>query len=146
MKKICVMIAMIAMIAMICSVFFFSPSNSLAKESTEQLLESALLNRYYSVIRQVTEDQYECDSVINIKRLGKKDEFVPRFEIMLQFLTFQGAHNPPNDKVTLTLEDNLDHVKIKKVEREKNVSGAIVEKICARKNEKIKAHSNDLER
>ncbi|EOO17745.1 DUF3888 domain-containing protein [Bacillus cereus] len=140
MKKICVMIAMI------CSVFFFSPSNSLAKESTEQLLESALLNRYYSVIRQVTEDQHECESVINIKRLGKKDEFVPRFEIMLQFLTFQGAHNPPNDKVTLTLEDNLDHVKIKKVEREKNVSGAIVEKICARENEKIKAHSNDLER
>ncbi|ABY45705.1 DUF3888 domain-containing protein [Bacillus mycoides] len=140
MKKICVMIAMI------CSVFFFSPSNSLAKESTEQLLESALLNRYYSVIRQVTEDQYECDSVTNIKRLGKKDEFVPRFEVTIQFLTFQGAHNPPNDKVTLTLEDNLDHIKIKKVEREKNVSGAIVEKICARKNEKIKAHSNDLER
>ncbi|MEW9181501.1 DUF3888 domain-containing protein [Bacillus mycoides] len=140
MKKICLMIAMI------CSVFFFSPSNSLAKESTEQLLESALLNRYYSVIRQVTEDQYECDSVTNIKRLGKKDEFVPRFEVTIQFLTFQGAHNPPNDKVTLTLEDNLDHIKIKKVEREKNVSGAIVEKICARKNEKIKAHSNDLER
>ncbi|MGH1045579.1 MULTISPECIES: DUF3888 domain-containing protein [Bacillus] len=140
MKKICVMIAMI------CSVFFFSPSNSLAKESTEQLLESALLNRYYSVIRQVTEDQYECDSVTNIKRLGKKDEFVPRFEVTIQFLTFQGAHNPPNDKVTLTLEENLDHIKIKKVEREKNVSGAIVEKICARKNEKIKAHSNDLER
>ncbi|MED1055360.1 DUF3888 domain-containing protein [Bacillus mycoides] len=140
MKKICVMIAMI------CSVFFFSPSNSLAKESTEQLLESALLNRYYSVIRQVTEDQYECDSITNIKRLGKKDEFVPRFEVTIQFLTFQGAHNPPNDKVTLTLEDNLDHIKIKKVEREKNVSGAIVEKICARKNEKIKAHSNDLER
>ncbi|QEL87301.1 DUF3888 domain-containing protein [Bacillus mycoides] len=140
MKKICVMIAMI------CSVFFFSPSNSLAKESTEQLLESALLNRYYSVIRQVTEDQYECDSVTNIKRLGKKDEFVPKFEVTIQFLTFQGAHNPPNDKVTLTLEDNLDHIKIKKVEREKNVSGAIVEKICARKNEKIKAHSNDLER
>ncbi|AJH17233.1 hypothetical protein S3E15_04149 [Bacillus mycoides] len=140
MKKICVMIAMI------CSVFFFSPSNYLAKESTEQLLESALLNRYYSVIRQVTEDQYECDSVTNIKRLGKKDEFVPRFEVTIQFLTFQGAHNPPNDKVTLTLEDNLDHIKIKKVEREKNVSGAIVEKICARKNEKIKAHSNDLER
>lgn len=134
------------MIAMICSVFFFSPSNSLAKESTEQLLESALLNRYYSVIRQVTEDQYECDSITNIKRLGKKDEFVPRFEVTIQFLTFQGAHNPPNDKVTLTLEDNLDHIKIKKVEREKNVSGAIVEKICARKNEKIKAHSNDLER
>ncbi|MBE7125492.1 DUF3888 domain-containing protein [Bacillus sp. FSL R9-9530] len=140
MKKICVMLAMI------CSVFFFSPSNSLAKESTEQLLESALLNRYYSVIRQVTEDQYECDSVTNIKRLGKKDEFVPRFEVTIQFLTFQGAHNPPNDKVTLTLEDNLDHIRIKKVEREKNVSGAIVEKICARKNEKIKAHSNDLER
>ena len=98
------------------------------------------------VIRQVTEDQYECDSVTNIKRLGKKDEFVPRFEVTIQFLTFQGAHNPPNDKVTLTLEDNLDHIKIKKVEREKNVSGAIVEKICARKNEKIKAHSNDLER
>lgn len=86
---------------------FLFPSYSLAKESNEQLLESALLNRYYSVIRQVTEDQYECASVINIKRLGKNGEFVPRYEVTLQFLTFQGAHNPPNDKVTLTLEDYL---------------------------------------
>ena len=85
----------------------FLPSDSFAKESREQLLESALSNRYYSVIRQVTEDQYECASVIDIKRLGKKDEFVPRYEVKLQFLTFQGAHNPPNDKVTLTLEDHL---------------------------------------
>ena len=123
---------------------FLLPSYSLAKESNEQLLESALLNRYYSVIRQVTEDQYECASVINIKRLGKNGEFVPRYEVTLQFLTFQGAHNPPNDKVTLTLEDYLDHVRIKKVEREKNVSGAIAEKICERKR-KIKAHSTDSE-
>ena len=137
MKKICVIITAI------CSIFFSSPSDSFAKESREQLLESALLNRYYSVIRQVTEDQYECDAVINIKRLGKKDEFVPRFEVTLQFLTFQGAHNPPNDKVTLTLEDYLDHIKVKNVEREKNVSNDIVEKICARKKEKMKAHSND---
>ena len=138
MKKLCVMLTMI------CSIFSFLPSYSLAKESNEQLLESALLNRYYSVIRQVTEDQYECASVINIKRLGKNGEFVPRFEITLQFLTFQGAHNPPNDKVTLTLEDHLDHVKIKKVEREKNVSGAIAEKVCERQK-KIKAHSTDSE-
>ncbi|MDA1763888.1 DUF3888 domain-containing protein [Bacillus thuringiensis] len=140
MKKICLIITVI------CSIFFSSPSDSFAKESREQLLESALLNRYYSVIRQVTKDQYECDAVINIKRLGRKDEFVPRFEVTLQFLTFQGAHNPPNDKVTLTLEDYLDHIKVKNVEREKNVSNDIVEKICARKNEKMKAHSNDLER
>ncbi|EPC8405981.1 DUF3888 domain-containing protein [Bacillus thuringiensis] len=137
MKKICVIITAI------CSIFFSSPSDSFAKESREQLLESALLNRYYSVIRQVTEDQYECDAVINIKRLGRKDEFVPRFEVTLQFLTFQGAHNPPNDKVTLTLEDYLDHIKVKNVEREKNVSNDIVEKICVRKKEKMKAHSND---
>lgn len=127
-----------------CGLFLFS-SDSFAKESREQLLESALSNRYYSVIRQVTEDQYECASVIDIKRLGKKDEFVPRYEVKLQFLTFQGAHNPPNDKVTLTLEDHLDHVKIKKVEREKNVSDVIAEKVCEREKEKIKAHSNDLE-
>lgn len=137
MKKICVIITAI------CSIFFSSPSDSFAKESREQLLESALLNRYYSVIRQVTEEQYECDAVINIKRLGRKDEFVPRFEVTLQFLTFQGAHNPPNDKVTLTLEDYLDHIKVKNVEREKNVSNDVVEKICARKKEKMKAHSND---
>ncbi|HDR4458505.1 DUF3888 domain-containing protein [Bacillus thuringiensis] len=137
MKKICVIITAI------CSIFFSSPSDSFAKESREQLLESALLNRYYSVIRQVTEDQYECDAVMNIKRLGRKDEFVPRFEVTLQFLTFQGAHNPPNDKVTLTLEDYLDHIKVKNVEREKNVSNDVVEKICARKKEKMKAHSND---
>ncbi|BCD25606.1 hypothetical protein BC30090_4503 [Bacillus cereus] len=139
MKKICVMLTMI------CSIFSLLPSYSLAKESNEQLLESALLNRYYSVIRQVTEDQYECASVINIKRLGKNGEFVPKYEVTLQFLTFQGAHNPPNDKVTLTLEDYLDHVKIKKVEREKNVSGAVAEKVCKREKEKIKAHSTDSE-
>ncbi|EJQ50067.1 DUF3888 domain-containing protein [Bacillus mycoides] len=139
MKKICVMISMI------CSVFFFSPSNSLAKESTEQLLESALLNRYYSVIRQVTEDQHECESVTNIKRIGKKDEFIPKFAVAIQFLTFQGAHNPPNDRITLTLEDYLDQIKIKKVEREKNVSSAIAEKVCARAKEKMKAHSNGVE-
>lgn len=139
MKKICVVIIML------CSVFFFSPIDSFAKESREQLLESVLSNRYYSVIRQVTEDQFECASVINVKRLGKNGEFVPRFEITLQFLTFQGAHNPPNDKVTLTLEDHLDHVKIKKVEREKNVTSAIAEQVCEREREKIKAHSNDSE-
>ena len=125
-----------------CGLFLF-PSDSFAKESREQLLESALSNRYYSVIRQVTEDQYECASVIDIKRLGKKDEFVPRYEVKLQFLTFQGAHNPPNDKVTLTLKI-IYHVKIKKVEREKNVSDVIAEKVCEREK-KIKAHSNDLE-
>ena len=140
MKKLCVMLTII------CSISSFLPSYSLAKESNEQLLESALLNRYYSVIRQATEDQYECDSVINIKRLGKKDEFVPRFEVTLQFLTFQGAHNPPNDKVTLTLEDNLDHITIKKVERQKNVSSVIAEKVCARAKGKMKAHSNGVER
>lgn len=139
MKKICVVITML------CAFFFSSPIDSFAKESREQLLESALSNRYYSVIRQVTEDQFECASVINIKRLGKNSEFVPRFEITLQFLTFQGAHNPQNDKVTLTLEDHLDHVKIKKVERERNVSSAIVEQVCEREREKIKAHSNDSE-
>ena len=85
---------------MLCASFFF-PSDSFAKESREQLLESALSNRYYSVIRQVTEDQYECASVINIKRLGKKDEFVPRYEVKLQFLTFQGAHNPRTIKLRL---------------------------------------------
>ena len=79
----------------------FFPSYSFAKESNEQLLESALLNRYYSVIRQVTEDQYECASVINIKRLGKNGEFVPRYEVKLQFLTFQGAHNPRTIKLRL---------------------------------------------
>ncbi|ALQ70283.1 DUF3888 domain-containing protein [Bacillus thuringiensis] len=140
MKKLCVMLTMI------CFIFSLLPSYSLAKESNEQLLESALLNRYYSVIRQATEDQYECDAVINIERLGKKDEFVPRFEVTLQFLTFQGAHNPPNDKVTLTLEDNLDHIKIKKVERQKNVSSTIAEQVCARAKEKMKAHSNGVER
>ena len=129
---------------MICSIFFFSPNYSWAKESKEQLLESALLNRYYSVIRQATEDQYECDSVINIKRLGKKDEFVPKFEVMLQFLTFQGAHNPPNDKVTITLEDNIDHIKIKKVEREK-MCLVLLQKRFVNVKRKIKAHSTDSE-
>ena len=73
----------------------------LSRKNQEKLLESALSNRYYSVIRRVTEDQYECASVINIKRLGKKDEFVPRYEVKLQFLTFQGAHNPRTIKLRL---------------------------------------------
>lgn len=86
---------------MLCASFSLLQVILSRKESREQLLESALSNRYYSVIRQVTEDQYECASVINIKRLGKKDEFVPRYEVKLQFLTFQGAHNPRTIKLRL---------------------------------------------
>ena len=80
---------------------FFSFQVILSQRIKRTALESALSNRYYSVIRQVTEDQYECASVINIKRLGKKDEFVPRYEVKLQFLTFQGAHNPRTIKLRL---------------------------------------------
>ncbi len=41
MKKIC------AVMTMLCVALFSSPSDSFAKESREQLLESALSNRYY---------------------------------------------------------------------------------------------------
>ncbi|KFN02484.1 DUF3888 domain-containing protein [Bacillus clarus] len=134
-----------AMVVIICAVFSAFPNHSWAKETREQLLESALLNRYYPVIRQVTEDQFECGSVINIKRLGKKEEFIPKFTVTIQIVTFQGPHNPPNDLITITVEDDLTDVKVTKVERVKNVSGDAVHKACAQWNKKMKAHFNDLQ-
>lgn len=56
----------------------FAPAN--AEESREQLLESALLNRYYPLLQQTVNSQFTCESIISIKRLGEEDEFVPQFD------------------------------------------------------------------
>jgi thiamine kinase-like enzyme len=113
-----------------------------AEESREQLLESALLNQYYPLLRKSADSQFECESVVAIKRLGEKNEFVPQFEVKVQLLTFQGAHNPPHDIVTVTIKDTVTGMKIITEERKQNVSREEVIKACEQWRKKFEAHKN----
>lgn len=127
----------------LCLSFIFAPINANAKETREQLLESVLLNRYYPLLRQTAESQFECESVITLKRLGKENEYVPQFEVKAQLLTFEGAHNPPHNVVTVTIQDTLNEVKIIKVERKQNVSREEVLKACEPSRKRFEAHKSN---
>jgi hypothetical protein len=129
----------------LCFWVVFAPVNANAKESREQLLESVLLNRYYPILRQTAESQFECENVITLKRLGKEYEYAPQFEVKVQLLTFEGAHNPPHDIVTVTIKDTLNEIEIMKVERKQNVSREEVIKTCAPSKKKFEAHKNKLQ-
>jgi hypothetical protein len=120
----------------------FVPANAYAKESQEQLLESALLNRYYPLLRQTADSQFQCESIIAIKRLGEENEFKPQFEVRVQLVTFRGAHNPPHDIVTVTIKDTLTALKIINVERLQNVSPEEARKACEQWRKKFEAHLN----
>lgn len=122
--------------------FAFAPINAYAKESREQLLESALLNRYYPLLKQSAGDQYQCESITAIKRLGEENQFAPKFEVKVQLLTFQGAHNPPYDIVTVLIKDIVTELKIINVERKQNVSHEEVKKVCKQWRKKYEAHIN----
>lgn len=129
-------------LAILFIISFFSPVSSSAQETREQLLESALLNRYYPWLFDTVNNQFECDSIIAIKRLGEENEIVPQFEVIVQLITFQGAHNPPHDLVTITLEDTLTEVKIINVERKQNVPPKDAWKACEQWRKKVDAYFN----
>ena len=93
-----------------------------AAETPEQLLGGALINRYLPVIHQHFQGLFQCQRVINLKRLGTEREFAPRFQIIVQLVTFEGAHKPPYDLVTLTIVDTPLELKVIDVQRKHDIS------------------------
>lgn len=108
--------------------YIAEPAN--VSESHEELLESALLNRYYPLLKEVAKKQFFCTKVLSIKRLGPKDEVAPRFDVTVQLVTFQGPHNPPYDLVKVTIRDTVFGLKIINVERKPNISQEEFKKVC----------------
>ena len=94
----------------------FSFSHVQAKTVTEdeiQLRDDLILNLLYPSIQKELEKQYgegkqfECQKIIQIKRLPVGTYL---FNVTVQLRTFEDAHGPPNDLVTITFnnETSLD--------------------------------------
>lgn len=50
--------------------------------------------------------QHYCAIITKIKKLQQGSYF---FDVTIQVTTFEGAHNPPNDLVTITFSNNRDY-------------------------------------
>lgn len=96
------------------TLFTYSPVQ--AKTVTEndiQLRDDLILNLLYPSIQKELEKQYgegkqfECQKIIQIKRLPVGTYL---FNVTVQLITFEDAHGPPNDLVTITFnnETSLD--------------------------------------
>ncbi|MFJ8235410.1 DUF3888 domain-containing protein [Ureibacillus sp. NPDC094379] len=96
------------------TLFSYSPVQ--AKTVTEndiRLRDDLILNLLYPSIQKELEKQYgegkqfECQKIIQIKRLPVGTYL---FNVTVQLITFEDAHGPPNDLVTITFnnETSLD--------------------------------------
>ena len=96
------------------TLFSYSPVQ--AKTVTEndiRLRDDLILNLLYPSIQKELEKQYgegkqfECQKIIQIKRLPVGTYL---FNVTVQLITFEDAHDPPNDLVTITFnnETSLD--------------------------------------
>ena len=96
------------------TLFSYSPVQ--AKTVTEndiRLRDDLILNLLYPSIQKELEKQYgegkqfECQQIIQIKRLPVGTYL---FNVTVQLITFEDAHDPPNDLVTITFnnETSLD--------------------------------------
>ena len=96
------------------TLFSYSPVQ--AKTVTEndiRLRDDVILNLLYPSIQKELEKQYgegkqfECQKIIQIKRLPVGTYL---FNVTVQLITFEDAHGPPNDLVTITFnnETSLD--------------------------------------
>ncbi|MEH6947690.1 DUF3888 domain-containing protein [Bacillus sp. JJ634] len=50
-----------------------------------------------------TPKQFYCGNIIQIKKLEQGSYY---FDVTVQVTTFEGAHNPPNDLVTITFSNH----------------------------------------
>ena len=96
------------------TLFSYSPVQ--AKTVTEndiQLRDDVIFIMLYPLIQQELKKQYgeitqnECDKIIKIEKLPTGTYI---FNVTVQLITFEGAHGPPNDLVTITFsnEKTLD--------------------------------------
>ena len=87
------------------TVFSYSPvkAETITKNDL-YLRDDLILNLLYPLIHKEIEKhfgapkQFYCDNILEIKKLRQGSYF---FDVTVQVTTFEGAHNPPNDLVTI---------------------------------------------
>lgn len=87
----------------------FSPVQAeTVTENDIQLRDDVIFIMLYPLIQQELEKQYgeikqnECAKIIKIERLPIGTYI---FNVTVQLITFEGAHDPPNDLVTITFSN-----------------------------------------
>ncbi|MGE7625427.1 DUF3888 domain-containing protein [Viridibacillus sp. NPDC096237] len=108
--------------------------------SRKDLLEEALLYQFAEYFNEITGGKaYGCQKILNIKRI---EESSNRHEITAQLLTYEGAHNPPNDLYVIRFSveppgegEAIEKAKFKiiKVDKTKNIPEEEILKICKKK-------------
>jgi hypothetical protein len=92
------------------TLFCFSPvkAETITKNDV-QLRDELILNLLFPLIYKEIEKhfgepkQYCCQQILQIKKLEQGSFF---FDVTVQVTTFEGAHNPPNDLVTITITNS----------------------------------------
>lgn len=91
------------------TLFSYSPVQAeTVTENDIQLHDDLIFIMLYPSIQQELETQYgeitqnECGKIIEIKRLPVGTYL---FNVTVQVRTFEGAHSPPNDLVTITFSN-----------------------------------------
>lgn len=89
--------------------FSFSPANAeTATEKDIQLRNNVIFIMLYPFIDKELEKQYgegkqiECEKIIKIEKLPVGTYL---FNVTVQAITFEDAHDPPNDLVTITFSN-----------------------------------------
>ncbi|MFD1928899.1 DUF3888 domain-containing protein [Sporosarcina siberiensis] len=91
------------------TLFSYSPGQAKTVTETDiRLRDDLILNLLYPSIQKELEKQYgagkqfECQKIIQIKRLPVGTYL---FNVTVQLITFEDAHGPPNDLVTITFNN-----------------------------------------
>ena len=98
------------LILLSCLIFFsYSPVNAeTVIENDIQLRNDVIYIMLYPFIQKELDKQYgnapqtECDKIIKIERLPVGTYL---FNVTVQSITFEDAHGPPNDLVTITFSN-----------------------------------------
>jgi hypothetical protein len=91
------------------TLFSYSPVKSeTLTENDIQLRDDVIFIMLYPLIQQELEKQYgeitqnECGKIIKIEKLPIGTYLI---NVTVQVITFEGAHGPPNDLVTITFSN-----------------------------------------
>ncbi|MEH7388245.1 DUF3888 domain-containing protein [Bacillus sp. JJ1521] len=91
------------------TIFSYSPVKAeTVTENDIQLGDNVIFNMLYPLIQQELEKHFgevtqnECGKIIQIKRLPRGTYLC---NVTVQVRTFEGAHGPPNDLVTITFSN-----------------------------------------
>ena len=98
-------------VAMVC--LLLVPNTQVKAETVNtdgiQLRDDLIFILLYPLIQKELEKQYgeikqnDCATITQIKKLREGSYF---FDVTVQVTTFEGAHNPPNDLVTITFTNS----------------------------------------